>query len=106
MRAPEGFTTTFSAAGTKAIADAQGESLKGGLYEVSAVCGTWGSASLQLQRLGPDGSTYGAIGSPITSNYLGAPTAPLYLPEGTYEWVLTNAPGSSLVAGLQRVPRD
>ena len=101
MRANEGFVTSFTAAGTKAVVDAQGESLKGGAYQLAGVSALWGTASLQLQRLGPDGSTYTNVGTAFTSNSV---QSPLYLPPGQYQWVQTNA--GTVTVSVLRIPFD
>lgn len=39
----------------------------GGVGELTAV-GTWGGGNLQLQTLGPNGSTWVNVGSPLTAD--------------------------------------
>lgn len=101
MRAPESFTTVFAAAGTKAIADAQGQSLRGGVYQLAAHSAAWGGGNAQLQQLGPDGATYLNVGSQITADGV---QGPLYLPPGVYQWVLTTTTAASLQ--VNRVPME
>ena len=71
--------------------------LKGGLYEFAAVSASWSGGSAVLNQLGPDGSTYLSITTPITANG----GALYYLPPGDYEIVFTTATGSAHVV---RVP--
>lgn len=105
MRAPEGYIAPFTTQTTKKVdvANANTGHLYGGYYQISAVCSTWNSASLQLKQLGPDGSTYLSIGSAITANGV----ALVYLPPGVYEWtVSTGTPSATLYASVARVPND
>lgn len=51
--------------------------------------GTWGGGNVQLQRLGPDGSTWLNYGAAITAN--GA--AAVELAPGSYRAVVTTATG-------------
>ena len=61
--------------------------LKGGCFGVT-VSATWGGGSVDLKRLGPDGSTYiSVLSSAFSSN--GYQT--VNIPPGTYEVVIATA---------------
>lgn len=69
--------------------------LSGGLYGFTAV-GTFSSTNMGLNKLGPDGSTYVAAFTPLTTNgYI-----TVYLPPGTYEFSGTS---TSCDASIQRI---
>lgn len=61
--------------------------LPANIYNVFASA-TWGGGNIQLQKLGPDGSTYIGVHTAITAN--GA-SGPIYLPAGTYKVAVTTA---------------
>ncbi len=73
--------------------------LDGGLYELAAVA-TWGGGNVQLQQLGPDGSTWLNVGTDLTAN--GVTT--MDCPPGTYQLAVTTATG--VTASICRVPTD
>lgn len=72
----------------------------GGKAQV-CVIGTFGGASLQLQMMGPNGSTWVAVGSAITA----AGVATHDLPNGNYRMTVTGGTPSGLYAALARVPQ-
>lgn len=57
--------------------------LKGGYYWIETK--STGSGTIDLKRLGPDGSTYTARITQITAT---AGQQSIYLPPGTYQWVV------------------
>ena len=80
--------------------------LKGGVYAMGAVAGTWGGGNVALQALLPDGVTFGPMytaqgdaNAQITSNSM---ISPLYLPPGQYRFNVTTATGAvaAYVAGI------
>lgn len=71
--------------------------LHGGLYEFAAVSSSWGSGSAVLNQLGPDGTTFLSIATPLTANG----GAMYYLPPGQYQIV---ASGATVSAHVVRVP--
>lgn len=60
--------------------------LKGGRYGIAAVA-TWGGGTIELQTLGPDGSTYLSTGTQFSAN--GYKTVDL--PPGQYKFVVATA---------------
>jgi hypothetical protein len=72
--------------------------VKGGVYALSAV---FSGTSVELQKLGPDGSTLLSLATPMKLTASGV-TAPAYLPAGQYQLTLISAPGC--YAELARVP--
>lgn len=68
----------------------------GGAGEICAI-GTWGGGNLQLQALGPDGTTWVNVGSAITANGV----AKFELGRGTVRGVVTTATG--VYASLKRL---
>lgn len=60
--------------------------LSGGQYIITRTA-TWGGGSLQLQLLGPDGSTYLGVHTALTANGI----ANVYLPAGTYKFNVATA---------------
>lgn len=72
-------------------------SLKGGYYMVAAV---FSGTSVELQALGPDGSTWLSMSTPAKLTASGMIAAG-YLPPGQYRFTLTSASGASCsVAGV------
>lgn len=71
--------------------------IEGGLYCL-AVVATFGGGSVQLEGLGPDGSTQITYSASITANG----GYELYLPPGEYSLVVTTATG--VYASLTRIP--
>lgn len=72
-------------------------SIQGGLYCL-AVIATWGGGSVQLEGLGPDGSTQITYSAALTANG----GVMVYLPPGEYTLVVTTATG--VYASLTRIP--
>lgn len=72
----------------------------GGVGEFTAVASSWNSATVTLEVLGPDGSTYVAAGTntTCTANCVGV----FYLPAGSLEAVITGAP-TGLYASVGKV---
>jgi len=63
--------------------------LKGGYY-VAACVATFSAGSVDLQALGPDGSTWLAL--PVPAHFtVAAIIAPGYLPPGQYRFLVTTA---------------
>lgn len=75
-------------------------SIKGGVYLLSSVA-TWGGGSIEVQKLGPDGSTLLSLATPMKLQANGV-TAPAYLPPGQYQLTVTTA--TAVSAELSRVP--
>lgn len=73
--------------------------LDGGVYAMEAI-GTWGGGNADLQRLGPDNSTYVTCGTATKMTANGF-ASPVYLPRGTYQFVITTSTG--VYVELQRV---
>jgi hypothetical protein len=71
-----------------------------GRYVVS-VAGTFGGATVALQMLGPDGSTWLGLGTDAT--FTAAGVAALQLPTGVYRMAVTGGAPSGLYANLSRV---
>lgn len=66
------------------------------------VAGTFSGATVSLQALQPDGSTYFAVGA-STTVIAAAFVSPLYLPAGAYKAVITSGPPSGIYASLSAV---
>src|SRR5690349_5986705 len=62
--------------------------LKGGYYVVEAIA-TWGGGNIELQMLGPDGSTYLSLPTPLKLTANGSIAG--YLPPGQYRFTITTA---------------
>lgn len=81
--------------------------LNGGVYMFSAINGAWNSATLSLNALGPDESTYlttkNLAGSVATLSANGA-VCGLYLGAGTYEFVASSTPTDGWDAVVASVP--
>jgi hypothetical protein len=92
MRAVDGFTFKNIGATTAPF------QLVGGIYQVTAVGFTGGTA--QLCELGPDGATWLGVRNAFSAN--GGDT--LYLPQGTYQWQIASEASVSL--GIYRVPGE
>ena len=92
MRSDDGYT--FKAIG----ADTTPFELIGGIYQVTAVDFTTGSAI--LCELGPNGTTWLAVAPAFTRD--GGDT--IYLPRGQYKWVISGEPAVSV--GVYRVAGD
>jgi len=75
--------------------------LGGGLYGVEAVA-TFSSGSVDLQKLGPDGSTYLSVST--ATNFSTAGYATVYLPAGSYRFTI--ATSTAVYARLQRIPGE
>lgn len=73
----------------------------GGYYELAGVA-TWGGGNIEVQALGPDGTTYlsAATATKLTAN--GRIQA--YLPPGSYQLTVTTA--SAIYASLTRMPLE
>src|SRR5579872_4962394 len=65
--------------------------LTGGIYVLSAIA-TWGGGSVELQKLGPDGSTFLSFNTAVKLTANGM-TAPVYVPPGQYQITVTTATG-------------
>ena len=92
MRADDG-------CGFKALAtDSPVFELIGGIYQITAVDFTTGSAS--LCQLGPNGTTWLAVAPAFTED--GGDT--VYLPRGQFKWVISGEPAVSV--GAYRVAGD
>jgi hypothetical protein len=64
--------------------------LKGGHYVLAVVGGTITSGSVDLQMLGPDGSTFVSLPGPVKITAAGS-SAGGYAPPGQYRLTLTSA---------------
>ena len=64
--------------------------LLGGYYVLAGVA-TFGGGNIELKMLGPDGSTYLSLPTPLKLSAAG--TIAGYLPPGTYELAITTATG-------------
>lgn len=62
--------------------------LKGGYYMVAAIA-TFGGGNVELQTLGPDGSTW--LSAPTALKLTAAGTIAGYLPPGQYRFTITTA---------------
>lgn len=62
--------------------------LKGGYYLVAAIA-TFGGGSVELQGLGPDGSTW--LSAPTALKLTAAGMIAGYLPQGEYRFAITTA---------------
>lgn len=74
--------------------------LKGGIYSFAAV-GTWGGGNVEVQKLGPDGSTFISMSTAVKLLANGV-FAPSYFPPGQYKIVITTA--TAVYTELSRVP--
>ena len=72
-------------------------SLRGGYYWVESK--STGTGTIDLKRLGPDGTTYTARITQITTT---AGQQTIYLPPGTYEWVVATFTANYLE--ISRIP--
>lgn len=69
----------------------------GGLYQVAAHSADWtGPGTVTLEQLGPDGSTYLTVTTPITADG----GAQYYLPPGLYKFVLASVTASCSVVRI------
>ena len=99
MRAIDGIAAQFTTQTTSPQV-----ALLGGLYELSAHCGTYNSAVVTLQRLLPDGVTW-LKDSTIKLSADGVITGQLSM--GSYRLIVdTGTPSSTLYAALSRIPTD
>jgi hypothetical protein len=73
--------------------------LKGGYYMV-AVVATFGGGNVELQGLGPDGSTW--LSAPTALKLTAAGTIAGYLPPGQYRFTITTA--TAVYASVIGVP--
>lgn len=71
--------------------------LRGGLYQIET--GSTGSGTIDLKKLGPDGTTYTARITQITAT---TGYAQVTLPPGTYEWVVATFTANYL--SITRIP--
>jgi hypothetical protein len=72
--------------------------LKGGYYMVAAVA-TWGGGNVELQGLGPDGSTW--LSAPTALKLTANGMIGGYLPPGQYRFAVTTATALSVnVSGV------
>lgn len=109
MRAPENYhvTQALTGAGTAFAVNF------GGNFQVSVVA-TFGGGTVELQVLGPDGSTWlslfdafnnaGTEADLIVGKFSAAGSKNLFLAPGQYRFNLTTA--TALSANLSRVPND
>ncbi len=72
----------------------------GGKYSFDA-SGTWGSGNVQVELLGPDGSTWLNVGSSVTAN--GVQT--LDLPAGQYRIAISSG-ATAVYAVLTKIVED
>lgn len=72
-------------------------SLRGGSYWIETI--STGNGTIDLKRLGPDGSTYTARITQITAT---AGQQTISLPPGTYEWVVATFTANYLE--ITRIP--
>lgn len=93
MRGNEGITFTSTT-----NADSPVFVLRGGKYMVSAIGTSFGT--VDLKRLGPDGSTYLPVITQITSNG----NAVYDLPPGQYKFV--NGTITAIAESVIRIPND
>jgi hypothetical protein len=81
--------------------------LRGGIYTFTVVNGAWNSASLSLNALGPDGTTYAetsnvaGTGASLSANGM---VCGIYLPPGQYEMVASSTPTDGWYAVVASVP--
>lgn len=95
MRADDGTEYTWSAAGAS-----PSFVLVGGRYVMFGLSADWNGGNVELQALGPDGSTFLKVGDDISANG----SQVVDLAPGEYQFgVTTTAAGS---ASLGRVPND
>lgn len=73
--------------------------LKGGYYMMAAVA-TWGGGNVELQMLGPDGSTY--LSAPTALKLTANGMIAGYLPQGQYRFTVTTA--TALYCSVTGVP--
>ncbi|ANC85460.1 hypothetical protein [Sphingomonas sp. NIC1] len=76
----------------------------GGTYVFSAMANNWNGASVQLQALGPDGTTYQNLGSPKTANDATGGTSVTLGSNSVVRVNVTAANPTGLFATLSRVP--
>lgn len=74
-------------------------SIQGGFYMLTGVA-TWGGGNIEIQKLGPDGSTMISLATPMKLTANGEITA--YLPPGQYQLTVTTA--TAIYAELTRIP--
>lgn len=100
MRATESFSHTFAAAGVFGPL-----LVTGGRYLLQAHSASWGGGSLDVQVLGPDGSTYVSVSPLYGASHLTADGAIYYdLPPGTYQFDLATTTAANV--NLARVPLE
>lgn len=75
--------------------------LDGGLYELAGVA-TWSAGNIELQGLGPDGSTY--LSAPTAMKLTANGKIQGYLPPGQYKLIITTS--TAVYATISRVPLD
>lgn len=76
--------------------------LEGGYYMMAASGVTWGGGSVEVQMLGPDGTTFLSLPTAMSLTADGMIGAAL--PPGTYKFTVTAATGGN--ASVARVPGD
>lgn len=64
--------------------------LGSGRYAIVAVSSAWGGGNIDLQILGPDGSTFVSI---LSSQFTANGALLVDLPAGTYQFIVTTATG-------------
>lgn len=74
--------------------------LKGGVYVLS---GVFTGTSVELQKLGPDGTTFLSFGTPVKLTATGV-FGPAYVPPGQYKLIVTSA--TAVYTELSRVPTE
>ena len=79
---------------------AAAQAVYGGDY-IFSVVGTFGGASVQLQALGPDGTTYINIGTPVTASGTSGVRIGSY---GVMRATVTGGTPSGISASLSRIP--
>lgn len=75
--------------------------LRGGKYGVAAVA-TFSSGSVDLQTLGPNGSTFLDVGT--ATKFTSAGYAVIDLPPGVYQFTITTS--TAVYASVTRIPND
>lgn len=76
----------------------------GGTYVFSVMASNWNGASVQLQALGPDSTTYQNLGSPKTANDATGGTSVTLGSNSVVRVNVTGANPTGLFATLSRVP--
>lgn len=93
-------TTPVDGANWSNISASQGPFyLKGGYYMLSGVA-TWGGGNIELQKLGPDGSTYLSLPTALKLTANGIIAG--YLSPGQYKLTVTTA--TAVYAAIEGIP--